>query len=129
MRPILIHPTHRRYIRLLRNRANEGNPIVLTFQDVEDFRKLMKISKKRMVRHQGLYKITLCAMQRPQSEVATEEIHSILNEEAIDHIAKVLSQAERAQIGVTLFSSFIVPILRRIIRRLNRRELKLAHKE
>ena len=129
MRPFLIHPTHRKYIRLLRNRAVGGNPIVLTNQDVEDFRKLMKTSKQRLYRHHGLYRITLRAMSRPQSDVTTEEIHSILDEDAINHIARFLSKAERSQLGTTLFSTFVVPILRRIIRRINRRELKLASKE
>lgn len=65
MKRFLIHPTHRKYIRLLRKCADCGNPITITHQDAVDFLEMMKKSKQRLYRHQGFYRITLRAMNRP----------------------------------------------------------------
>ena len=40
MRPILFHPTHRKFIKLLRKRV-EVEPIYLTNEDIEAFRALV----------------------------------------------------------------------------------------
>ena len=90
----LILPTHKKYIKLLRDRANSGNPIVTTQKDWKEFRELVRTTKQRLPRHQGLYRITLRAMNRLQGDVKTEEIIAILDNKAITIIENILANAE-----------------------------------
>ena len=80
----------------------------------------MKKSRQRLYRHQGIYRITLRAMNRPESLIETNEIHSILDNKVIDHIAEFLCTVERRQLGTTLISAFIVPLLRKSIKVINK---------
>ena len=63
MKPILFHPTHRKFIKLLRKRV-EVEPIYLTNEDIEAFRALVRRTNIAMERHKGLYRIFLTAMYR-----------------------------------------------------------------
>lgn len=82
----LIHPTHRKYIKLLREKADSGNPIIITKKDWEDYVALIKSTNKKMARHQSVYRITLRAMNRSKEEVETEDIQVILDHNAINQI-------------------------------------------
>lgn len=44
----LILPDHRKYIKLLRDRANSGNPVVMTKVDYDDFLNLIRTTKKEV---------------------------------------------------------------------------------
>ena len=120
--PLLIHPTHRKYIALLKERTKCGDPIVLINQDKEDFLELTKRTKQRLKRHQGIYRITLRAMSRPKSKINDNDVYVVLNDDVISIIAKTLARLERKQLGTTLLSAFVIPRLRVIIRWLNRHE-------
>lgn len=65
-----------------------------------------------MARHQGVYRITLRAMNRSKEEVKPDDIQVVLDYYAIKQIEKFLSKAERKRLGKTLVSTYIVPILR-----------------
>lgn len=112
----MIHPTHRKYIRLIRDRADSGNPIIITKKDWEDYLALIKSTNKKMARHQGVYRITLRAMNRSKEEVKTEAIQVVLDHNAINQIENFLSKAERKRLGKTLISTYIVPIFRGLFR-------------
>ena len=112
----LIHPTHRKYIKLLRDRADSGNPILITKKDWEDYVALIKSTNKKMARHQGVYRITLRALNRTKEEVETEDLQMVLDHNAINQIETFLSKAEHKRLGKTLISTYIVLILRSLYR-------------
>ena len=118
----LILPTHRKYIRLLRERSNSGNPVVTTKKDWEDFRELVRKTKQRLPRHQGLYRITLKAMNRPIEEVEPEDIYAVLDKRAISVIENTLAKAEWKSLGATLTGAYIIPLLRAIVKRLEKKQ-------
>ena len=120
----LILPTHRKFIKLLRDRANSGNPVVMTNKDNEDFRELVKKTKQRGERHRGLYRITLRALHHSEEEIDTEGTYAILDNRAVDLFEKTLAKAEWKSLGATLQGAYLVPFLRSILKRLERREKK-----
>ena len=118
----LILPTHRKYIRLLRDRDNSGNPVKITKKDWEDFHELVRTTKQRLPRHQGLYRITLRAMNRPLEEVDPKDIYAVLDKRAISVIENSLAKAEWKSLGVTLTAAYIIPFLRAIVKRLEKKQ-------
>lgn len=119
MKHFLIHPTHRKYIKLLRTRSDNGNPIITTKKDWDDFLELVRTTKQRLPRHKGLYRITLRAMNRSLKEINSDEIHAILDGKTIDIIEGVLAKAERKSLGATLKGAYLIPILRKVIKRID----------
>ena len=118
---MLIHPTHRKYIRLLRDRANCGYPIIITKKDREDFLKLVKSTNERYKRHQGIYRITLRAMNRSQEDIALDDIHAILDKAQIDIIERTFSRLERKQLCATLQGTYLRPIVLALLKRLKQK--------
>lgn len=121
---MLIHPTHRKYIHLLRDRANSGNPVIVTKDDNEAFLELTHRTQQKMERHKGFYRITLRAINRDPVSIADDEFYGTLDNERIDAIERLLSQLERRNLPATLKSTFIKPILCKLIRLLNRKTNK-----
>lgn len=120
----LILPTHRKFIKLLRDRSNSGNPVVMTQKDNEEFRELVKKTKKRGERHRGLYRITLRALRHSKEEIETEGVYAILDNRAVDLFEKTLAKAEWKSLDATLEGAYLVPFLRKLIKRIERREIK-----
>ncbi len=120
----LILPAHKKYIKLLRDRVYSGNPVVTTQKDWKDFWELVKTTKQRLPRHQGLYRITLRAMNRPQEDVKTEDIIAILDNKAITIIENTLAKAEWKSLGATLTGAYVIPILRRVVKCLDMKQNK-----
>lgn len=118
---ILIHPTHKKFIKLLRDKANAGTPIIITKNDCKDFSELIKSTNARYKRHQGVYKITLRAMNRPRDEINVEEIQTILDNNVIDYIEKIFSRLERKQLCATLKGAYIRPIFLALLKLLNKK--------
>ena len=114
----LIHPTHRKFIKILRDRAKSGNPVVTTKNDWNEYLKIVRTTKQRLPCHQGLYRIIIRAINRPQNEIKKENIYSILDNMKIDIIEKTLSKAEWKSLGATLKGAYLIPFLRAIIKRL-----------
>lgn len=120
----LILPTHRKFIKLLRDRANKGSPVVLTIQDKDDFITLVRDTKQRLRRHQGLYRIMLKAMKRQREDIQPDDVHAILDNEAIKVFEKALSKAEWKSLRATLTGAYIVPLLRAYVKRMERKVAK-----
>lgn len=116
----LILPAHRKFIKLLRDRANSGNPVVMTKVDYDDFLDLIRTTKKRGERHRGLYRITLRALHHTEEEIESEGIYAIINNRTIDLIAKTLAKAERRSLGSTLKGAYLIPFLRFVLKRMER---------
>lgn len=121
---MLIHPTHRKYIKLLRDRANSGNPVIVTKDDNEAFLKLINRTQQKLERHKGFYRITLRAINREPASITDDEFYGTLDNGRIDAIEQLLSRVERRQLSATLKSTFIKPILCKLIRLINRKSNK-----
>lgn len=116
MRPILFHPTHRKFIKLLRKRV-EVEPIYLTNEDIEAFRALVRRTNIAMERHKGLYRIFLTAMRRPNSSISPDIIIDSAN---VDYIERALCEVERKNPRMLLKAMVLAPIARKILRILSK---------
>ena len=117
----LILPTHKKFIKLLRDRANSGNPVVMTQKDNEDFQELVRMTKRKGERHRDLYRITLRALNHSKEEIETEGLYAILDNRAVELIEKTLAKVEWRSLRATLQGSYLVPFLRSFVKRMERR--------
>ena len=116
MRPILFHPTHRKFIKLLRKRV-EVEPIYLTNEDKEAFRALVRRTNIAMERHKGLYRIFLTAMRRPNSSISPD---IIIDSAYVDYIERALCEVERKNPRMLFKAMVLAPIERKILRILSK---------
>ena len=56
---LLLHPTHRKFIKLLRNKVNNGDVIYITKEDQSEWQSVFNTSKNSKKRHQETYRIFL----------------------------------------------------------------------
>lgn len=118
MKRIIIHPTHRKFIKLLRECAEKGKPIALIDEDIEDFKNLVHRTKKRGERHRGIYRIALRAMRRQPTEIQGDNSIRYIDSEEVDYIEKQFARVERKQLCATLQGAFLLPIMRSIVKRI-----------
>ena len=116
MKPILFHPTHRKFIKLLRKKV-ELEPIYLTNEDKEAFRALVRRTSVAMERHMGLYRIFLTAMRRPNPSISPD---IIIDTACVDYIERVLAKAERKSPRMLFMAIVVAPIARKILRFLSK---------
>lgn len=124
MSPILIHPTHRKFVRLLRDSLDKGTPILLTRSDFKEFDKICQGEMTAVERHQKIYRLALRAKYRPFTDLPRTEKVAVVDTNAITFIEKRFAIAERKHLRMTLESAFILPLLQSLIRRINRRAIK-----
>ena len=116
MKPILFHPTHRKFIKLLRKRV-EVEPIYLTNEDKEAFRALVRRTNIAMERHKGLYRIFLTAMRRPNSSISPD---IIIDSAYVDYIERALCEVERKNPRMLFKAMVLAPIARKTLRILSK---------
>ena len=107
MGTFLIHPVHRRYIKLLRKQVEEGSPILLTQSDLDGFKDLCMRTKQKGKRHRGLYRLTLQAINRPEEETRKIGGSGSIGTKEIDFIEKTLASAERRGLYATIMGSVL----------------------
>ena len=113
MRYLLIQPTHRKFVRMLRDRWSKGEPVLLKKEDIEDLKNLSLMRTMPAVeRHQRLYKISLRAYNRTSSEYTSDEKKRIVDDVLIGFLEKRLFIAEWKHLRMTILSSFVVPFFR-----------------
>lgn len=117
MGKILLHPTHRKFIRMLREQVGQGKLIIVTKSDIDTFRALMQRTKIALERHKGIYKLLLRAMQRTE---AHKKGDIILNSSHIDYIESVFFKAEWGNIFITIRNIILQPILCKAIKFLDK---------
>jgi len=115
MRHFLIHQTHRKLIRLMRNRLKDGHPIVFIQSDFDAFRAICQGTMTMIDRHQKIYRLILTAVYRPIEEIDRTEKVCIVGDASIYVIEKCFAQAERKHIGTTILSGYLVPTLQWIV--------------
>lgn len=104
---LLIHPVHRRYIKLLRKQVEKGYPILLTQNDIDGLKDLFHKTKQKGERHRILYRLTLNAINRPEEETRKMGISGMLGVKEIGFIEKTLAKAERRGLYASIMGSII----------------------
>lgn len=114
---LLIHPTHRKLIHLMRNRLKDGHPIVFIQSDFDAFHAISHGTMTMIDRHQKIYRLILTAVYRPIEEIDRTEKVCIVGDASINVIEKSFAQAERKHLGITILSGYLVPTLQWIVKK------------
>ena len=89
---LLLHPTHRKFINLLKKHVADGNVIILTHEDIEEFKMMFKSTNSSLKRHQILYKIFLRAINRPIVKPCGHDV--VVDDLLVKEIEKKLRRIE-----------------------------------
>ena len=116
MRKLLLHPTHRKLIRLLREHLKQEGQIIITKDDIKAFHNLLSRTKIALERHKGIYILFLQEMQRTEAH----DGDAILNSSHIDYIEHVFCKVEWGNIFVTIRNIIVRPILCKTIKFLDK---------
>lgn len=111
MKKIILYPTHRKFIRLLKDTDKIGKPIVIKEKDLESIHKLWASTQNSLERHKGIYKIVVRAM----NENVYEQGDTILDCQRIDLIESDFCQAERKNLLRTIRNIIFTYIYRKTI--------------
>ena len=117
MRRCIIHPTHRKFIRLLRERLREGTPIVIRKAEYDALLKELPLLQSATARNQIIYRLALRAMNRPRSEMQQYDDLIIVNEQFIKGLESVYAKVERKQPRPVKMVSILTSILKHHKRR------------
>ena len=115
MKHLLIHPTHRRFIRLLREQINNSHQVLFTQSDYDAFKNICQRSMTMWERHKRIYRIFLNAVYRPVEEINKDEKVCLVSENMINLMEECFSKAEWRHLGATILSGYIVPTLQHIL--------------
>lgn len=113
---ILFHPTHRKFIKLLRLYADRGTIVNITNLDQEKFSDLLHRTNNSLRRHKAIYKLLLEILSR---NTPPEEGHPFTHE-MVDTIERSLAHAERSKPCATFRGAAIKPFLQFLLRRLKK---------
>lgn len=107
---LLLHPTHRKFIRLLREHVKDGSFFNLTQEDVAEYKMILNTTKNSKKRHQTIYRIFLHAIRRDKGDNTDAEI--IINSESVGCIEKCLRKAELTKPLITLRNILVIALSR-----------------
>ena len=107
MRRCIIHPTHRKFLRLLRNRLKEGNPVVIRKVELDNLFNELPILQSATARNQLVYSVALRAMNRPLSEMQQYDDLIIVNERFIRNLESAYAKVERKQLCLVIMVSIL----------------------
>lgn len=115
--PILFHPAHRKFIKLLRSYADKGVNYNVTENDKLRYNQIFERSTKAKDRHQSIYKLVLEILNRetPLGEGSPFD-HSV-----VDEIEKSFAKVERKKPLDTFKGAVILPIILFFIKKLEKR--------
>ena len=117
MRKRIIHPTHRKFLCLLRKRYKEGTPVVVLKNEIEIIFETLPSIQTPTARNQYIYREALRAMNRPLSEIQECTDVVVFGEKIIDLIESLYAQVERKHLCATVIDSVELFRRRRGLRR------------
>ena len=112
MSAILIHPTHRKIVALLKEHVASGKHLEIIQKDMDDFHQLIHSTQKAMDRHKRIYRIILRIMNRGKIGPGFAENDLMV----ISKIEKAFVRAERKRLDITIRNAILIPILSKILR-------------
>lgn len=107
---LLLHPTHRKFINLLNKHVADGNVIILTQEDIEEFKIMFKSTNSSLKRHQILYKIFLRAINCPVVKPCCHDV--VVDDLFVKEIEKKLRRIEFKNPFGVLKSVLVMNILK-----------------
>ena len=107
---LLLHPTHRKFIRLLRNHTNNGDVIILTQEDKNEWLSFLNRTKNSKKGHQITYRIFLRAIKRKRIE-STEDV-IVINHSSVDYIERVFRKVEFKNLFRTIKNIILMKVVR-----------------
>lgn len=110
MRWFIIHPTHKRFLRLLRERYKEGRPVILPKEEVDHIFELLLTFESPTTRNQYVYRVVLRAMERSISEIQNCHHFYVLNKHNVDVVEKIYAKIERRHLCGTILSAFEISL-------------------
>lgn len=116
---VLFHPTHRKYIKLLRSYADRGAIINITDRDKEHIFNLFYQTNKAIERHKAIYKRLLVILNR---NTPLEEGEPFTHE-MVDIIENTFAHMEHRRPCNTFLAVAVLPLLQFLLRKLNNRKL------
>lgn len=114
MKTILIHPTHRKIVRLLRNHIAAGKHLKITAEDIAVFKQIINRTQKSAERHRGIYRILLSIMGRLNNDNSSSMEEDL---KIIARIEKSFARAEIKRLHITLINTALSSILRKLLKR------------
>lgn len=107
---LLLHPTHRKFIKLLRDNVNNGEVIFLTTEDKNEWLSVLNKSKNSTKRHLATYRIFLRAINRVNTEIPNNAI--VINSSSVNHIEVFLRKVELKNPLRTIRNIILMKIVR-----------------
>lgn len=80
----LLHPSHRKFIKLLHNKVGSHGYITITKDDIDARENLWAKTTNSKERHKGIYRIIIRAINRVTENIDKEQIWGIIQVEAIE---------------------------------------------
>lgn len=114
---LLLHPTHRKFIKLLRDNVNNGEVIFLTTEDKNEWLSVLNKSKNSTKRHLATYRILI---NRVNTEIPNNAI--VINSSSVNHIEVFLRKVELKNPFRTIRNIILMKIIRVGFRLLKRFE-------
>lgn len=115
MKKIIIHPTHRKILRLLRERKNNGVPVVVLKKELEEVMETLTTFPSPTARNQYVYRVLLRAMNRPLSEIQHCTGFIVLDSKNINVIESIYARVERMHLCSTLINTWDLNRRRKVI--------------
>lgn len=122
---LLFHPSHRKFIKLLRSYADRGTYFCITDLDREKLVEIFHRTNDAVERHKSIYMLLLKILNRHTSP---EEGH-LFTHEIVDNIEKFFARIERKRPCFTFREVVIGSFLRFLLRRLKARKYKKGSNE
>lgn len=117
MRKLIIHPTHRRFLRLLRERYESGAPVIILKSELDDLFKRLPSILSPTLRIQYVYMEVLRAMNRPLSEIQHCAGFVVIDDKCIKTTEAIFAKVERNHMCSTVLNALELSIRRKSLRR------------
>lgn len=104
---LLIHPAHRKFIKILRSYADRNTIINITDQDKERLSDLIRRTDNALERHKSVYKLILEILNR---NTPPEEGYPFTHD-MVDIIERTIAKGEFRQPYKTFLGAVIIPFL------------------
>lgn len=117
MRKLIIHPTHRRFLRLLREQYESGTPIVILKSELDDLFKRLSSFPSPTLRNQFVYREVLRAMNRPLSVIQHCAGFVVFDDKCINTIETIFVKVERNHMFSTVLNALELSMRRKSLRR------------
>lgn len=105
MRKLIIHPTHRKILRMLRERDKDGRPVILLREERDRVKEVLPTLHSATARNQYVYRVLLRAIKRPFSEIQHCDGFIVVDRRCINLIEKLYAMVERRHLCGTVINA------------------------